>query len=77
MEAVLLCYKCPFCGGALELAENDNYVWFGCRRCMRYVKREKRQIVRRFVDYRGRRFNWVGMMAELYRLYTNFPAGTD
>jgi hypothetical protein len=37
---------------------------------MRYVKREKREIVRRFVDYRGRRFNWSGMMAELYRLYS-------
>ena len=37
---------------------------------MRYVKRVKREIVRRFVDYRGRRFNWSGMMAELYRLYS-------
>jgi tRNA(Ile2) C34 agmatinyltransferase TiaS len=71
MEAVTLLLKCPFCGGALELAENGNYLWFGCRRCMRYVKREKRQIVRRFVDYRGRKFDWVGIMAELYRLYTN------
>jgi len=71
MEAVLLHTTCPFCGGALELAENDNYVWFGCRRCVRYVKREKRQIVKRFVDYREKRFNWVSMMAELYHLYTN------
>ncbi len=71
MEAVTLTTACPFCGGTLELAENDNYVWFGCRRCMRYVKREKRQIVRRFVDYRGRRFDWSGMMAELYSLYIN------
>jgi hypothetical protein len=29
------------------------------------------------VDYREKRFDWVGMMAELYHLYTNFPAGTD
>ena len=71
MEAVTLVLKCPFCGGALELVENDNYVWFGCRRCMRYVKREKRQIVRRFVGYREKRFDWVGMMAELYRLYNS------
>jgi hypothetical protein len=70
MEAVLLRSTCPFCGRALELVENDNYVWFGCRRCMRYVKRGKRELVRRFVDYRVRRFNWSGMMAELYRLYS-------
>jgi len=69
MEEVVLTYRCPFCGGALELAENDNYVWFGCRGCMRYVKREKRALIRRFVDYRGKRFNWIGMMAELYHLY--------
>jgi len=71
MEAVTLVLKCPLCGGDLELVENDNYVWFGCRRCMRYVKRGKRELVRRFVDYRVRRFNWVGMMAELYRLYNS------
>jgi hypothetical protein len=68
MEVVLL-HTCPFCGGVLELVEDDNYVWFGCRRCMRYVKREKRQIVRRYVDYKKKRFNWSGMMAELYSLY--------
>jgi transcription initiation factor IIE alpha subunit len=71
MEAVLLRSTCPFCGGALELVESDNYVWFGCRRCMRYVKRGKRELVRRFVDYRKKRFDWVGIMAELYSLYTN------
>jgi uncharacterized protein YlxP (DUF503 family) len=37
---------------------------------MRYVKREKREIVRRFVNYRERRFNWSGMITELYQLYT-------
>jgi hypothetical protein len=62
---------CHICGvDALELVEDEQYVWFGCKRCMRYVRREKRQIVKMFVDYRGRRFNWSNMMAELYRLYT-------
>ncbi len=61
---------CPFCGGVLELVEDESSVWFGCRRCMRYVKRDKRAVVRRHVDYRERRFSWVGMMAELYELYT-------
>ncbi len=61
---------CPFCGGALELVEDESFVWFGCKRCMRYVKREKKTFVKKFVDYRERRFNWVGMMAELYELYT-------
>jgi tRNA(Ile2) C34 agmatinyltransferase TiaS len=60
---------CPFCGGVLELVEDDTFIWFGCRRCMRYVKRDKRSVVKRHVDYRGKRFNWVSMMAELYRLY--------
>jgi len=60
---------CPFCGGVLELVEDEHFVWFGCRRCMRYVKRSKREVVRRFVDYRERKFDWSGMMSELYRLY--------
>ena len=60
---------CPFCGGALELVEDTTFVWFGCRRCMRYVKRDKKEVVKRHVDYREKRFNWVGMMAELYQLY--------
>jgi len=60
---------CPFCGSALELVENNRYVWFGCRRCMRYVRREKKTVMRRFVDYRERRFDWVGVMAELYQLF--------
>jgi hypothetical protein len=60
---------CPFCGGVLELVEDDRYVWFGCRRCVRYVKREKRMLVKRFVDYRERRFDWIGIMAELHQLY--------
>jgi DNA-directed RNA polymerase subunit RPC12/RpoP len=63
-------YKCRFCGGALELAEDSRYLWFGCRRCLRYVKREKMALVRRFVDRRKRRLNWRGMMSELYWLYT-------
>ena len=62
--------QCPFCGSALELVEDESFVWFGCRHCMRYVKREKRGIVRRFVNYRERRFNWSGLIAELYWLYT-------
>jgi hypothetical protein len=37
---------------------------------MRYVKREKRTLLKRYVDYREKRFNWVGMMAELYQLYS-------
>ena len=60
---------CPFCGYILELVEDASSVWFGCRRCMRYVKRDKREIVKRHVDYRERRFNWSGMMAELHQLY--------
>jgi hypothetical protein len=36
---------------------------------MRYVRRDKREVVRRYVDYREKRFNWSGMMAELYQLY--------
>ncbi len=61
---------CPFCGGVLELVEDDRYIWFGCRRCLRYVKREKRAIVKRHVNYKEKRFNWVGIMAVLYNLYT-------
>jgi len=70
METVLLRSTCPFCGGVLELVEDESFVWFGCRRCMRYVKREKRTLLKRYVDYRGRRFDWAGMMAELYQLYS-------
>jgi len=60
---------CPFCGGVLELVEDELYIWFGCRRCMRYVRRDKKEVVKRHVDYREKRFNWIGMMVELYQLY--------
>ncbi len=61
---------CPFCRGVLELVEDESYIWFGCRRCVRYVKREKRALIKKFVDYRQRRFDWIGIMAELHQLYT-------
>jgi ssDNA-binding Zn-finger/Zn-ribbon topoisomerase 1 len=38
--------KCPFCGGVLDLVEDARYVWLGCRRCMRYVRREKRTFIK-------------------------------
>ncbi|WP_053240470.1 hypothetical protein [Pyrobaculum islandicum] len=60
---------CPRCGGVLELVEDDRFIWFGCRRCMRYVKREKREVTKRYVDYVKRKFDWRGMMNELYELY--------
>lgn len=60
---------CPSCGDALELVEDERHVWLGCRRCVRYVRRDKREAVKRHLDYRERRFNWVGLMAELYWLY--------
>jgi RNA polymerase subunit RPABC4/transcription elongation factor Spt4 len=60
---------CPFCSGALEFVEDEHHVWFGCRRCLRYVKREKRTIIKRYVDYKEKRFNWIGIIAELYSLY--------
>jgi hypothetical protein len=73
MEAVTLMPKCPFCGGALELVEGASRVWSRLvwMQAVHEIcqEREKRD-VRRFVDYRGRRFNWSGMMAELYRLYS-------
>lgn len=61
--------RCPFCGGFMEIVEDDRYLWFGCRSCMRYVKREKRDLVRRYVNYGARIFDWRGLMAELSRLY--------
>jgi uncharacterized paraquat-inducible protein A len=64
--------KCPFCGCALELVEFPSHIWFGCIRCMRYVKREKRQIMRKFVDYRKRKFKWRQMMSELYYIYRRY-----
>jgi len=70
LTAVETVNTCLLCGGALELVEDESSIWFGCRRCMRYVKREKRAIIKRFVDYRTRRFDWIGIMAELHQLYT-------
>ncbi|MEM0369790.1 MAG: hypothetical protein QXE80_03730 [Pyrobaculum sp.] len=62
-------YRCPFCGAALAFIEDGEYVWLGCRRCLRYVKRKKSEIVRRYVNYSVRLFNWRGLMEELYALY--------
>ncbi|MEZ0319033.1 MAG: hypothetical protein ABWK05_03435 [Pyrobaculum sp.] len=62
-------YTCRYCGGRLELVEDENFVWLGCKSCMRYVKRGKKELVKRFVDYKNRRFLWTSMVTELYGLY--------
>ncbi len=61
--------RCHICGAALEFIEDGEYVWLGCRRCMRYVKKEKRSLVRRYFDYRARRIDWRTMIHELYEIY--------
>ena len=53
----------------MEILEDEYYVWFGCRRWLRYVRRGKRELVRRYVDYSARFFNWRGLVEELYALY--------
>ncbi len=67
--AVEVASRCPLCGSAMEIVEDNTYVWFGCKRCLRYVKREKRELARRYVNYSVRLFNWRGLMEELYALY--------
>ncbi|MGK0550325.1 MAG: hypothetical protein ABWU84_12020 [Pyrobaculum sp.] len=68
-DVITTLLRCPSCGGALEILEDEYYVWFGCRRCLRYVRRGKRELVRRYVDYSARFFNWRGLVEELYALY--------
>ncbi|MEM1518634.1 MAG: hypothetical protein QXK71_06275 [Pyrobaculum sp.] len=51
------------------IVEDESYVWLGCKRCLRYVKRDKRELTRRYVNYKRRFFNWRGLMEELYALY--------
>ncbi|ABO07998.1 hypothetical protein Pcal_0571 [Pyrobaculum calidifontis JCM 11548] len=72
--AVATTYRCPLCGGALELMEDGRYLWFGCWRCKIYVRREKGELAKKFVDYRRRRFMWSQMMEELYRIFMS-PVG--
>lgn len=67
--AVEVASRCPFCSGAMEILEDEKYVWLGCRRCLRYVKRDKRELTRRYVNYKRRFFNWRRLMAELYAAY--------
>lgn len=69
LTVVEVANRCPFCGGTLEIVEDKSYVWFGCRRCLRYVKREKRELAKRYVNYSAKLFNWRGLMEELYALY--------
>jgi hypothetical protein len=71
LTVVEVASRCPFCSGALEIVEDKSYIWFGCRRCMRYVRREKRELTRRYVDYTSRRFDWRGLVSELYAVYLN------
>lgn len=73
MEVLQLRLTCPFCGGFMEIVEDERYLWFGCRSCMRYVRREKRELVRLYIARRGRGgvFYWREMIDDLYRLYSN------
>jgi len=54
--------------------EDGRYLWFGCWRCKIYVRREKGELAKKFVDYRRRRFMWSQMMEELYRIFMS-PVG--
>lgn len=63
-------FQCPKCGGSLELLEDETYVWLGCKHCMKYVKRNKRDLVRQYVNYRDRTFRWADMMSELYSWFS-------
>ena len=54
----------------MEIIEDERYLWFGCRSCMRYVRREKRELARLYIR-RGRIFYWREMMGDLYRLYSS------
>lgn len=69
VEVAQLAVSCPYCGETLEIVEDRSYVWFGCSRCLRYVRREKRELARRYVNYPARFFNWRGLIEELYTLY--------
>ncbi|MFN7105828.1 MAG: hypothetical protein ACK4M3_04520 [Pyrobaculum sp.] len=62
-------YRCPSCGKPLELLEDRDVVWFGCVNCWKYVRENKRELARRFVDYRGRKFLWSDMLEVLYSNY--------
>jgi hypothetical protein len=63
-------YTCHICNGPLELMEDKHNVWLGCKRCVRYVKRDKIVMMRRFIDRRKRKFYWRQMLDELYYIYT-------
>lgn len=51
------------------MLEDKDFVWFGCVNCWRYVKRSKRDLLRRFVDYRSGKFMWSDMLEALYNNY--------
>ena len=60
-------YRCPRCGGALELLEFRHEACMACWRCLRVACVSARKLRRLYVT--RRRFNWRGMVEGLYRLY--------
>ncbi|MEM1568945.1 MAG: hypothetical protein QXI84_10730 [Thermofilaceae archaeon] len=57
----------------MEIIEDEKYLWFGCRSCMRYVRRRKAELARLYIRRRGRGgfFDWRGMVEELYHIYAS------
>ncbi len=68
---IMTSHTCPLCGFSLEMLEDDELVWFGCGRCLKYVTAKKRDLVAKFFDYRHKRLMWSTMLEELYSSYTS------
>jgi len=64
---VVTTYRCPHCGGALELLELRREACIACWRCLRVACVSARKLRRLYMT--RQRFDWRGMVLAMYRLY--------
>ncbi len=60
--------KCPFCGSALEMIEDDRHIVIRCPECRRYIKVSKRYFLRNYIDYNDGNVevNWSEFIRDIY-----------
>jgi len=67
-EQVEVNYTCPYCGSKLILLEDDDFVWFGCSKCMKFYRAKKDFITLKFTRYveGNGYFDWRNMLKYMY-----------
>lgn len=72
-EQVELNYTCPHCGQKMVMFEDDEFVWFGCSRCVKFYRAKKGFITLKFTKYSNGEgyFDWKNMLRYMYERVAN------